>query len=104
MRTSTTIVAAYGSIDMNSEGTANPEPCACSCRMVTPPNRYAPRSARHGFQVAKTTSANAIQPRPEPRPSDHNRVSPPDRDAPASPAIAPPNITATERTTTPREP
>ena len=37
--TSTMTVARYGSDDMNCDGIPMPAPCACSCRMVTAPNR-----------------------------------------------------------------
>ena len=56
--------------------------------------RYAPPKARHGFQVPKTTSANAIQPRPALIPSTHMGVKAVDKYAPAMPLMAPPNSTA----------
>ncbi len=39
-----------------------------------PPNRYAPNNRRPGFQVANTTSASAIQPRPAVMPSVQSGV------------------------------
>ena len=39
MRTSTTIVARYGSMVRNWLDTCTPSPCRCSCSIVTPPNR-----------------------------------------------------------------
>ena len=43
-------------------GTSTPMPCKWNWSMVTPPNKYAPRSTRPGRQVAKVVSAKAIQP------------------------------------------
>ena len=70
------IVAKYGSDDRNCDGMSisAPDPCTNSCAIMTPPNRYAPTSTRSGRQVANTTSASAIQPRPATIPSTHSGV------------------------------
>ena len=36
---------------MSCEGMPTPQPCACSCRIVTAPNRYAPTTRRPGRLV-----------------------------------------------------
>ena len=47
---------------------------AWNWRMFTPPKSSAPSSTRSGLQLATTTSANAIQPRPEVMFSTHSGV------------------------------
>src|SRR5216684_4231563 len=74
IKTRTMTVARYGSADMNCEGIPKPAPCACNCRIVTAPNRYAPTTRRPGRHDANTTSASAIQPRPAVMPGMKNGV------------------------------
>src|SRR5258708_38856667 len=72
IRTRTMTVARYGNADMNCEGIPKPAPCACNCRIVTAPNRYAPITRRPGRHDANTTSASPIQPRPAVMPGMKN--------------------------------
>src|ERR1700682_2384222 len=72
--TRTMTVARYGNADMNCDGMPRPAPCACNCRIVTAPNRYAPITSRPGRHDENTTSASAIQPRPAVMPGMKNGV------------------------------
>src|SRR3990172_112912 len=82
----------------NEDTVVNPAACSLKPRESTPPNRYAPATARIGFQPEKTTSARAIHPRPATMFSIHVGVYARDRYAPPREVTIPPNTVARNRT------
>ena len=90
--TSTTTVATYGSAWKSSGATVTPRACSVNGSAEKAPKKYAPTRHSYGRQKAKITSAIAIQPAPCVSPSTHCGVIMRLKQAPPTPAKAPPTM------------
>ena len=93
-----TIVTTYGKDASRFGEVETPMLCNAKFNIPIKPNKKAPNTSRPMRQLANTTSARAIQPRPAVMPSAQSGVTTNERYAPPRPAIAPPNMIEQYRT------